>query len=227
VPFIAIPAALLIAVAAGQATQPTDQTQPQPPPAQTAPAPPSPPPLQPESEQFFRLRLGLGLNGGEFNPGSFIALGAAARLGFTLGELFALYGDVGYTGGIHVGSGLSGEALSFGHLGVLLEVTLFDDFFIAAGPVIASGKWTAISVGCTGNETVTAGSFAFPGIDLRAGLGFGSHADSGRRQQFTITADVKFLFATVSSVTGASSLQKVGDGVVGLAATIGLGWDAK
>lgn len=174
-----------------------------------------------------RLRMGLGVSGGEFVPGSFFDLGIAGRPGFTLGEWLAAFVDLGYEGGIHVGGATSGAALGLGHIGALAELTLFNFLFVAAGPVMASGNWTAVSADASGNASVTAGSFLFPGIDLRAGLGFGSHADSGRRQQVTLTLDAKFLFTKVSAVTGAGSLSKVGDNVTGLAVTVALGWDAK
>ncbi len=188
-----------------------------------------------------RFRWGIGAAGGLFIPGSLVDFGAGLRLGAQLNDSFGVYGDLGFAFGLALGGSVSGtsttlraSAVAFWHVGVLAEATFGDMFFVGAGPLIASGGWVFTdqytdSSGTVQQNVIEAGGF-MPGLDLRVGIGLGGRRPSGRRSQFTIGLDVKFLLASVSSAstgTGTGATVRTGDTQIGITPMLMIGYDSK
>jgi hypothetical protein len=192
-----------------------------------------------------RFRWGVDGQAGYFLPVKILDWGASARFGAQLNDTFGVFLDLGYLFGIGIGGSVSSNGasiklatLSFWQIGVMGEASLGDRFFIAAGPMLFSGGWTAVSQsadssGNVSQNVVAAGDNVLPGLDLRIGVGFGSRQSNGRKAGFNISLDTKLLYAPVTSVSqsvsGSSVNQsvKVGDHQLGITPMLMLGYDAR
>ncbi len=171
-------------------------------------------------DEAARLRAGVSLATGVFLAGATPELDLTARAGVQLTRRWALVGEAGLTWGLPKETG---TFLAYGHLGVLAEATFADRYFIAAGPLVAFGLWSAP----TGTASASAAAGLFPGVDLRLGAGFGSRDDSGRRHQFTVGLDAKLMIAGAAvSASSATAPATIGPGL-GTSLILFLGYEAK
>ncbi|MBI3181364.1 MAG: hypothetical protein HYZ28_04405 [Myxococcales bacterium] len=206
------------------------------------PAAPTPAPAAEASP--LRFRAGLNAGAGTFLPGPMIAFALSARAGVQLNDLAAVFLDVGNRAGFMIGLSIQGSnvsqsvsGLGYWHFGLLGELTVGNQFFVAGGPMFARGGWGSVQQevidGNVSQFVVAAGGDFFPGADLRLGIGLGKPLSSGRRQQFTIALDCQFVFAKVISVSqqagsgGVSQSIKVGNTMMGTTPQLVLGYEWK
>lgn len=219
--------------------------------AQEAPPPPPPvdqpvPAAEPPMPSSMRFRWGVGGDIGYFIPVNILDFGAQAHFGVQLNETLAVFGELGFLFGVGIGGSASSNgasvsvaALGFWDLGVMAEATFSDHFFLAGGPMLFGGGWTAVSQsatssGNTNQQVVAAGGDVLPGVDVRVGYTFGGrNPETGRRSGFTLSLDAKVMYATVSSVsqsagsTGASQSVNVGDHQIGITPMLLIGYEAR
>jgi hypothetical protein len=202
-------------------------------------------PQEDEGERAAPVRVRWGVNAklGAFVPQTAVVFGIEARAGVQLGPLFALYADLGSTGGFGIGAQVSpsGTAsgtlnlVGFWHLGVNAELMLGDHFYLALGPHFASASWmgaTATASSSGGSATAMAAVGPMPALDFRLGFMTGAKRPNGARRGFSIGLDVMTLFA-FNALYGAASGSGSGGSAegtrglaVGVTPTLTLGFDA-
>lgn len=165
-----------------------------------------------------RVRWGVSANLGWHLPQSALTLGLEGRAGYQVGRVLSLYGVLGVTGGLGLGATINTQSttiratgLFYGYLGALAELMLGDRFFIAGGPVIATGTLAGVSTGADASgvaQLTTSWAVGLkPGFDVRLGLGFGrARAPSFRRGGFTLGLDALVLFHP-NGVVGRATLD--------------------
>ena len=174
---------------------------------------PAEPPAEPE-EFKARFRWGIWVEGGPyfFSGSSGGVGGISVRLGAQITEEIGVYAQpiALLGGGASVGpNGASASALVVGGAAAMVNLTLADHFFIAAGPEMLDGTAGATSASST-SASASAASGAFFSIDARAGFALGK-VKPNRRRGFSIGGDLHMIFTPGGTV------------VVPL---IGLGYDA-
>lgn len=187
--------------------------------------PPPPPPVRPPDTEVHtsrpadapledeggRVRWGISGNLGWHVPQSAFTIGAEGRVGYQFTNVLSLYATVGFTGGFGIGASGTVAAgridltgLYYYYFGALAELMFGDLFYVAGGPVFASGALAGISGvsgGSSGQVTLTYADGVKPGIDLRLGLGLGrARPPSFRRGGFNIGLDALILFHPNSEV---------------------------
>ncbi len=152
-----------------------------------------------------RVRWGLSFNLGWHLPYHAFGLGLDLHVGHQFSRNFALYaftqGQLGFGLGVETGEGGASVSARFlAHLvgGAIAEVTLGDHFYLGAGPAVGYGVFgmAGINVADAQGTITGVGQYGFkPGIDLRAGFGFGkARAPRFRRGGFNLGVDVLILF---------------------------------
>jgi hypothetical protein len=197
----------------------------------------------PVAKQPIRVRWGVSGALGYFLPAKAVDFGVSGRIGVQLGDHFGAYADIGYVPGIGLGASSSGtggsisiSAIGFFHFTPMAEFDL-GPFFVAGGPILASGGWGQIEESADSNGNVSqfvvaAGGF-LPGFDVRTGFTFGSVKPNGKRSGFTLGFDLKLINAQVSSVSqsggpnGASQTIQTGDRIWGFTPMLMLGYESK
>jgi hypothetical protein len=163
--------------------------------------------------------------------------------------VLSLYGVLGFTGGLGIGGTITAQGatiratgLIYGYLGALAELLLGDRFFLAGGPVLATGTLAGVSTGAdsSGQAQLTT-SWAVglkPGFDVRLGIGFGRvhGAPSFRRGGFNLGLDALVLFHP-NGIVGRASLDtntgnfgaevKTSEALVTVTPMLMLGYDAR
>lgn len=167
-------------------------------------------PQEPQHDEGGRVRWGISGNLGWHLPPSAFTLGLEGRIGYQASNVFSAYAIAGMTAGFGIGintvpgvdtqgANINLTALIYYYGGALAELMFGDTFFIAGGPVIASGAFTtgsayASSDGVGEVRNITAIGLK-PGIDVRLGFGFGNaRRPSFRRGGFNISLDALILF---------------------------------
>lgn len=174
---------------------------------------------QPMEDPGGRVRWGLSANLGWHAPQSALTLGLEGRAGWQVGNVLSLYGVLGVTGGLGIGGTINAQSttlratgLLYGYLGALAELLLGDHFFLAGGPVIATGTLAGVSTGADSEgqaQLITSWAVGLkPGFDVRLGWGFGRPrgAPSFRRGGFNLALDALVLFHP-NGVVGRANLD--------------------
>ncbi|MFZ5441034.1 MAG: hypothetical protein ACOZQL_13585 [Myxococcota bacterium] len=151
------------------------------------------------------MRWGVSGNLGWHLPQSAFTIGAEGRIGYQVSNIFSAYAVIGATGGFGIGANVSATsasvsvtALSYWYFGALAEAMFGNLFYVAGGPVLASGALAGVAAGGgTGGAQVTTVVAAGwkPGIDVRLGMGFGRpNPTTFRRGGFNLGLDALVLF---------------------------------
>jgi hypothetical protein len=199
-------------------------------------------PLAPMTRPI-HFRWGISGSVGYFFPAQAVDFNGSVRFGAQLTDRWGVYLDGGYTAGIGFGGSASAtggsfslSAVSFWHIAPMAEVD-FNQFFIAAGPMLAGGAWAqvveSVDVSGTASQFAVGASGIMPGFDVRLGGTFGRRDLYSFLGGFTLALDVKVMVATVDSVSqtagpgGATQSVKVGDKVWAVTPMLMLGYDLR
>lgn len=190
---------------------------------ETAPPPPPPQPIASpvradspmvEEDPGGRFRWGVSGNLGWHFPTSAFMLGAEARAGWQISNMFGAYliggGTVGIGFGVTTaiqGATVSATVLSYGYFGAIAELMLGNLFYVGGGPVLANGVYVSSSVGASADGVAEVKGIVSagwkPGLDLRLGLGLGRVAGppSFRRGGFNLGINTLILLHPNSIIT--------------------------
>jgi hypothetical protein len=153
------------------------------------------------SESRFRWGIS-GAGGPILGAYSGGAGGIDARFGMQMSQLLGLYAQPILLAGAGVSAdakGASATGLALYGIGAMVDTTLANLFYVAAGPELLFGGVGTAAASATGAARASASTGPFFSLAARTGFAFGS-ARPDRRKAFTLGLDMHVVFAGGAAV---------------------------